>query len=327
MDKASLAAAAQILQSSQRILLAAHIRPDGDAIGSLLGAGLALQEAGKQVEMVLADGLPTSYQFLIGSDEIVTSPSGDFDAIVTLDCSELSRTGKALDGFRQPDISIDHHVTNKNFARINLVETRAVATAEILAEALPTMGFRLTQPAAVALLTGLVTDTLGFRTSNMTSKALRTAADLMEFGVDLPEIFQETLIQRSFEALTYWGAGLSRLQHEDGLVWTSLTLADRKATHYPGRDDADLITVLSSITGIDIAIIFVEQNGERGREKVKVSWRARPGLDVAQLAVTFGGGGHPAAAGAEIQGVLLEVQERVLKATRALVVEPILIQS
>jgi len=327
MDRTLLTAAGQILHSSQRILLAAHIRPDGDAIGSLLGAGLALQNAGKQVEMVLADGLPTSYQFLTGANQIVTFPSGDFDAVITLDCSELGRTGNALDGCLTPDINIDHHITNEYFARLNLVESHAVATAEILAVALPMMGFQLTQPAAAALLTGLVTDTLGFRTANMTPQALHTAADLMEFGVDLPEIFQKTLLQRSFESIAYWGAGLGRLQHEDGLVWTSLTRADRKASHYPGRDDADLINILSSITDLDIAIIFVEQSGEQGREKVKVSWRARPGLDVAQVALTFGGGGHAAAAGAEIHGGLYDVQERVLKATRLLLAEPVLMQN
>lgn len=327
MDSGLLNTAARVLRKSTRILIVSHIRPDGDAIGSLLGMGLALEAAGREVEMVLVDGLPNSYRYLPGSEKIVNIPSDNFDAIVTVDCSELNRTGNALAGISIPDINIDHHITNENFARINLVNPQAVATAEILAEVLPEMGFQLTQSAAVALLTGLVTDTLGFRTSNMTPQALHRAGDLMEYGVDLPDIFQRTLMQRSFEAVTYWGAGLSRIQHDDGIVWTSLTLADRKASRYPGQDDADLINILSSINGMDVAIIFVEQNGENGRGKVKVSWRARPGLDVAQLALTFGGGGHAAASGAEVQGTLLSVQERVLKATRSLLAEPILMQS
>jgi len=301
-----------LLHNSMRILIAAHIHPDGDAIGSLLGLGLTLQAAGKQVQMVSTDGVPSVYKFLVGADQVITFPSGNFDAMVTLDCSDIKRVGNALDEYALPDLNIDHHLTNENFAKINLVDVKAVATSEILAVILPQMGFKVTKPAAAALLTGIVTDTLGFRTSNMTSNALRSAADLFEFGVDLSEIYQKTLMEHSFEAIGYWAAGLNRLQRRDGLVWATLTLEDRKTAHYPGRDDADLITVLSSIADIDIAIIFVEQSHER----VKVSWRARPGYDVSQIALGFGGGGHAAAAGAEIHGALAEVQERVLRATQ-----------
>ncbi|HEX9013138.1 MAG TPA: DHHA1 domain-containing protein, partial [Anaerolineaceae bacterium] len=100
-------------------------------------------------------------------------------------------------------------------------------------------------------------------------------------------------------------------ERQDRLVWTSLTLADRAAVGYPGNDDADLINILSSIEEADIAVIFVEQRAG----KVKVSWRSVPGFDVSQVALQFGGGGHPAAAGAEIAGTLEEVQPRVLQAT------------
>jgi phosphoesterase RecJ-like protein len=164
------------------------------------------------------------------------------------------------------------------------------------------------------LLTGLVTDTLGFRTSNMTPHALRTAAGLMESGADLPELYRLALVSRSYPATRLWGAGLSRLKREGRLVWTTLSLADRKITDYPGRDDADLISVLASIQEADIAMIFQEQANRR----VKVSWRAQPGIDVSQIAVRFGGGGHPAASGAELEGDLESVQETILAATRPL---------
>lgn len=309
-----LAVLADWLRAAERILIATHIRPDGDAIGSLLGLGLTLQAAGKQADMVSADGVPVNYRFLSGADQVLMYPQGDYQLVITVDCSDLSRVGNALDGYAAPDVNIDHHVTNEKFARLNLVKPQATATAEILASCLPVAGYPLTQPAAAALLTGLVTDTLGFRTANMTPNAFRIAADLMEFNIDLPQIFQKTLIQRSFEAIEYWAAGLGRVQRNGGLVWTALTLADRKAARYPGRDDADLINILSSISDYNIAVVFVEQ----GRERVKVSWRAQPGFDVSRVAVCFGGGGHPAAAGAEIGGSLADVQEKVLKATKAI---------
>jgi bifunctional oligoribonuclease and PAP phosphatase NrnA len=124
-------------------------------------------------------------------------------------------------------------------------------------------------------------------------------------------------VHRSFEAARYWGQGLAKLHHNDHIVWTSLTQEDRKAADYTGNDDADLINILSTIEDANIAIIFVEQHGG----KVKVSWRAIPGLEVAQVAFSFGGGGHAAASGAEIEGTLEDIQQRVLKATAELATE------
>jgi len=301
----------QRIKRASRVLLVSHIRPDGDAIGSLLGLGLALQSAGRQVQMVLSDGVPHSFSHLEGSDQVVNKPDGDFDLIIVLDCSELSRVGRALDGYPAPDVNIDHHVTNVNFAKLNLVDTQAVATAEIIASNLDIWGLPVTRQVSDALLTGLITDTIGFRTSNMTAQALRLAADLIDHGSDLPFLYNKALVQRSFEAARLWGAGLSLLTRQGPLVWTTLTLADRKAARYPGRDDADLVNILSSISDAAVALIFVEQPNGR----VKVSWRAQHGFDVSQIAVSFGGGGHPAAAGAEIEGDLESVQNRVIQST------------
>ena len=167
---------------------------------------------------------------------------------------------------------------------------------------------------AAALLTGLITDTLGFRTSNVQPNSLRLAASLMETGVDMPDLYRRTLVTRSFEATRVWGAGLSTLAREGRMVWATLTMADRKAAGYNGRDDADLINVLASIEDADIALIFVEQPNHH----VKVSWRAQNGFDVSQVALQFGGGGHPPASGADITGKLADVQASVLVATRAL---------
>jgi phosphoesterase RecJ-like protein len=283
-------------------------------VGSLLGLGLALEQASKEVQMVLADGVPSSFRGLEGARRVLRKPQGSFDLIALVDCADLTRVGGALEGLPPPDINIDHHVTNLNFAKLNLVAPEEVATSAILAEHLPGWGFELSRAVASALLTGIVSDTLGFRTSNMTPKALRLAAILMERGANLPELYNRALSRRSFQAARYWGEGLSRLQRDGRMVWTTLTLDDRQRADYSGNDDADLVNVLSAIDDHDIAVIFIEQNDN----KVKVSWRSVPGYDVSKLAIKFGGGGHPAAAGAEIPGRLEDVQREVLNATRAL---------
>lgn len=312
VDEALAGQLAGRLRQAQRVLVVSHIRPDGDAIGSLLGLGLALQAAGKEVQMISEDGVPASLRHLPGSEQVRSRPKGDCDLVCVVDCSDLERTGKTLAGRAAPEVNIDHHRTNLNFATLNIVDVEAVATAEILAGLLPQVGLSLTAPVAAALLTGLVTDTIGFRTSNMTPHALRLAASLMEQGVDLPDLYQRALVNRSFEAVRLWGSGLARAEREDRLLYTTLTLEDRQSSGYAGRDDADLINVLSAVNGIDVAVIFVEQPNHR----VKVSWRAAPGFDVSQIALRFGGGGHAAASGADIAGSLPEVQATVLESTR-----------
>lgn len=301
----------QKIDQAQHIGVTAHIRPDGDAIGSVLGLGLSLQAAGKQVEMVLKDGVSNSFRHLVGCELIKRSFSADCDLYIVVDCSDLKRTGGVLEG-KTVGIVIDHHITNENFAELNLVEPSSVATSAILAQKLPAWGYPITQDVARALMTGILSDSIGFRTSNTTSASLRIAADLMDQGANISELYNKALINRSFAATNYWGFALARLQHEDNLVWTTLTLEDRANSGYSGNDDADLTNILSSIDPLDIAVLFVEQRADL----TKVSWRARSGLDISGLAASFGGGGHPAAAGAEISGSLDVVQRLVLEATR-----------
>lgn len=303
------------LKAAQRVLVVSHVRPDGDAIGSLIGMGLALQNADKMVQMVLADGLPSSFRYLEGSDQVQKKPDGDFDTFITLDCADFKRLGKPFESFGQPDINIDHHITNERFGMLNLIEGEKVATAAILTHYLPAWGYPITRPIAAALLTGIITDTLGFRTSNVTPEALRQAAALMETGVDLSELYMRGLVRRSISAARYWGAGLSRLDSSDGIVWSTLSLADRRASGYGGNDDADLISMISAIEAHKVGMIFVEQRDNH----VKISWRAlEQGVDVSAVAKHFGGGGHAAAAGADIPGSLGEIQPMVLKKTKEL---------
>jgi phosphoesterase RecJ-like protein len=313
MKNASDSQIKQFFIESGHYLITSHIRPDGDAIGSLLGLGLALQSIGKKVQMVLKDGVPASFSHLIGSDQVSKAPQESFETLITVDCADFERTGFTFENHNEPDLNIDHHLTNQGFAKLNLVEPDSVAASATIAAHLEAWGLGFTQPVAEALLTGLVTDTLGFRTSNMHPEVMSIAAKLMELGANLPDLYQKALLNRSFEAASLWGKGLNKIHRDGNLVWTTLTRADAKAVNYPGRDDADLINVLSSINEADIAMIFIEQS----KDQVKVSWRARPGFDVSKIATAFGGGGHKPAAGATIDGELKVVMDKVIKATQS----------
>ena len=302
------------IESAENIGITTHIRPDGDAIGSTLGLGLALMEAGKDVQMISVDGVPAPLSFIEGSDLILKRMKQDVDLLIVLDCSDRERSGSVIEDGRVPDWNIDHHITNLNFARENIVDPTAVATSEMITDIIPELGLSFSKDTASALMTGLVTDTLGFQTSNMTPKALRQGAMLMEQGAKLNEIYRKALVNRSFSALRFWASGLSQVEMESRLVWTTLSMEERQQVGYSGRDDADLIQILASVEDADIAVIFVEQP----KGKVKVGWRAQPGFDVSQIALKFGGGGHPAASGADLSGSLEDVKSRVLSATRPL---------
>jgi phosphoesterase RecJ-like protein len=301
------------LHEAEKILITGHIRPDGDAIGSLLGIGLALRNAGKDVQMVLPAGVPSAFRHLTGSELIQTKVSGEIDTFIAVDCADYGRIHRELHVFGKPTINIDHHRTNEKYAELNLVKADAAATASVLTDSLPHWGLEITQEIAAALLTGIITDTLGFRTTNMSPLVFRQAALLMEKGVDLPELYYRALVSRSFKAARYWGEGLGTLERDGQIVWGVLTLGARKKVRYHGNDDADLINFLSAIDECPVALIFVEQPDEC----VKVSWRARnTNLDVAQVAAMFGGGGHRSAAGATIKGTLAAIKPQVLRATR-----------
>jgi phosphoesterase RecJ-like protein len=278
--------------------------------------GLALKNAGKTVQMVLEDGAE-KFQYLPGSEQITQTPEGVVDMIIVVDCSDPDRVGGALAEYGKPHLVVDHHKTNLHFGEYNIVESDQVATAAILFDHMPDWGLNFDPYVASCLLSGIVGDTIGFRTPNVNSEVMRKAGALMDMGADLANIYREELVMKSYEAVRYWGAGLSRMQHDNGLVWASLTLADRREIGYAGNDDADLVNVLSSVKEAEIALIFIEQP----QNMVKVSWRARPGMDVSGIAFEFGGGGHAAAAGADIEGTLENVIEVVIIETRKLLVK------
>ncbi len=302
------------LETVTTVAIVTHERPDGDAVGSLIALAILLEKAGKQVTPVLIDGVPARFRFLPGYERVQKGFPTECESLIVVDCSEVERIGfdaKSLP--RNVDLNIDHHPTNTHFGVINVVVPEAAATTEILFDLSSPLGLEIDVEVATSFLTGLVTDTIGFRTSNVTPKVLKMAARLIELGAPLTEVYKRSLNQRSFVAARYWGRGLSNLEQGEGLVWSSLGLDDREQVGYPGRDDADLINLLSTIDGTEVSLVFVEQHGG----KVKVSWRSHGAINVAEIATEFGGGGHDKAAGAVISGDLEPVRSKVLAFTKA----------
>jgi phosphoesterase RecJ-like protein len=309
----------QHLELSQAPLVLTHERPDGDAIGSLLAMGLALKSMGKQPRLAIVDGVPARFQFLPGASDVQKRLPDSFDLLIVLDCADMGRIGYDLARLgKRPDINIDHHPTNENFASINYIQHEAAATAELLYALFLELKIPIDQAMSQPLMLGILTDTIGFRTTSVHPGLLRIAADLLEKGAQLSDLYDRALNQRSYLGSKYWGRGLLHLERQGEMLWTELTLEDRKAVDYPGNDDADLVNLLTTIEAPSIVLIFVEQTDN----KVKVSWRSKLGYNVARVATSFGGGGHEQAAGAMIVGSLEEVKVKVLHNTQKLLETP-----
>ena len=246
ISKSDLTEARERIAQAEKIVVISHVKPDGDAVGSVLGIGNALINAGKKVEMILEDGRPARYKFMAGSNKIKKKISIEPDLIIAVDCGDRQRFGTVDDEIKDVDINIDHHPTNTKFGRVNLLNPVAASTTQILAEIMPDMDLVITPQIAEILLAGILTDTIGFRTISTSAEALRTSADLLDYGLDMHGIFEKALSGKSYVSVKYWGAGLSKIQKDGEVAWTTFTEADRNATGYRGRDDADLVNLMSS---------------------------------------------------------------------------------
>jgi len=323
---------AATLRHAERVLALSHVSPDGDAIGALLGFGWLMcgrpgfADAGRATEcgitLACADGVPAPYRFLPGATEIVSDPpDGPWDVVVTLDASDPQRLGDIYhpdrygrdrygrDRYgRAAIINLDHHVTNLWFGDLNYVDAQAAATCQILVALADALNVPIGREAAVCLLAGLVTDTLSFRTSNVTPQVMATALRLMEAGANLAEISEQVMNYKPLSAMRLWGLALTQVHVQDGIVWTDITGAMRDQAGADKDGDGGLSSFLIRAPEARVSVVF----SETPEGQVEVGFRARPGYDVSGVALSLGGGGHPQAAGCRISGSLAMAHGLVL---------------
>ena len=217
-DKASAAVA-----SANSILVVTHVNPDGDAIGSMMGLVTALRASGKSVDAAVDDGVPNYLRFIPHSETAYAKiTTGKWDLMISTDASDEERTGMVGAYGRnhaKQVINLDHHVTNVLFGDIYLVDVEAVSASEIVYQWLVHMNlFGESRDVALPLLTGLVTDTLGFRTSNVKGKTLGIAQQLMQAGASLTEVTARTLDSKPFQVMKLWGEALQSVELVDQIV-------------------------------------------------------------------------------------------------------------
>lgn len=303
----------KLITAANHILAVTHINPDGDALGSLTGTGIALQQMGKQVTLMCDDGPHPRFKFLPLINDIQSghSPEANYDLLIALDCGDRERMGKAYTHLPDPEIpvvNIDHHITNTMFGDVNLVDPEAASTTEILYGVWEQMDVSLVKAIALPLLTGLVTDTLGFRTMNTTARTMKVASALMDAGADLSLVMMQGLILMPLSTLQVWQLGLDQMQLEDGLMWTALDQEQLSSIGYTGSSSAGLTNLFADVEEVAIAAVLLE----RPDGSVRVGFRCRPPYSVAELAVNLGGGGHPLAAGCKLDGPMAQAEALVV---------------
>ncbi len=312
---ASLEQVAEEIRGRQRFLLTAHEGPDGDALGSLLGMHHLLTGLGKDSVMFMAAKefpLPVEYRFL-PLEEVFHEPPADMAdrTVVFLDCGNIDRMPVEFlsngDNFR---INIDHHHDNTLFGDVNLVDTAASCTAEIVYELAILLGVAITPEIAAALYVGLITDTGKFMYENTNAHTHRIAAELIEAGVAVDETYRRLYEHVPLEKLRLLSRALDGIRRYcgDRLIVAYITAADYEATGAGEEMTEGIIDHLRSVEGSKVAALIRDQ-GDRGRAARKVSLRSSGGeIDVSAVARRHGGGGHKRAAGFSTD---LELEELV----------------
>lgn len=309
---------AEEIKLGQVFLISSHKNPEGDAIGSMLALGLALRDLQKNVFILNQDPLPETLSFLPGVDQIKhQAPSdGNFDVAFALDCGDKSRLGEEFFKIRvEKIINIDHHISNNHFGDINLVDPQASSTAEIIFDLIQKLKVPLRTYLAENVYVGILTDTGSFHYPNTTPKAFQVAKTCLLSGVDpwkvAERIYENQPISRLHLLTRVLGTLEILAQGQIALVSvTQQMLAETGAT--PDQTE-DLINFPRAVKGVEVALLL----REIGPHKYRVSMRSRGKINVAQIAAQFQGGGHPNAAGCNVEGDLLSVKEKVLESLQA----------
>jgi phosphoesterase RecJ-like protein len=305
------------IEIANSVLVASHVRPDGDALGSTIAFALWLRSMEKEVTAWNEHGVTQKYRYLPGHELVVIPDSNPrrFDVIVALDNSVKSRLGTVLDSVAsvRTVINIDHHVSNEGYGDLNYVDSNAPATGQIIYEFLKDRKVPLSREMATNLFAAISTDTGSFQYSGTDSRTFDAASGLVAVGVDVADLSRkmyDNQPRRRLELLRH-ALNEARFSCDGHLASFSLSLAAAGRLGVLPEDNEGVIDQLRSVEGV-VAAVFFEELPE---QKVRISARSKDSrVNVCEICGQFGGGGHPLAAGARVRGALSEVEARFLEA-------------
>lgn len=300
------------LQNVSTVAIAGHIRPDGDCVGSCLATYNYIKDNYPQIKVDLyLEPIPNIFKFLNRSEEILNAyePKEPYDLFIAQDCGDTGRLGEAAQYFEQAKktICIDHHISNQSFADENYIFPHASSTSELVFELLEEK--KITKEIAECIYVGIIHDTGVFQYSSTSAKTMNIAGKLMETGINFTEIVDKTFYTKTFNQNRVLGQALVDAKLElDGAVITSVITKEQMEEYevLPKHLDG-IVSQLRVTKDVEAAIFLYETD-----DGYKVSMRSNGGVDVAKIAMEFGGGGHVRAAGVSMEGDAKDILDKIL---------------
>ena len=305
------------IKKAEKIVILTHESPDGDAIGSSLAVKLMLDKLGKKADVIIPE-YSRLFNFLPAVNQIKEdSETKNYDLAIAVDCATLKRLAKG-EYFENATktIVVDHHGSNTMYGDLNYVNPVSPACCEVLAEMFDYYELDITKEIGTCIMTGIVTDTGGFQYSGVNAETFEFAAELLRKGVDIPNIYKRTLRTKTKANFELTKRIIDRMEIlEDGKVtFTYINLKDEEEVGAEPGDHEGLVDVGREIEGVEVSI-FIRQK-EDDQDSYKISLRSKEYVNVSDICIMFGGGGHPKAAGALVQGNVEQVKEKIMKEVR-----------
>jgi phosphoesterase RecJ-like protein len=301
------------IAKADRVLVTAHARPDGDAVGSLIACWIMLQRMGKHADMALSDRVPCIYRSLPCAAQVRhwSRVEGDYDTVILLECDGILRT--RLDGLENRFlINIDHHTSGRAFADVNWIDSSACAVAELVYQLAGAAGIDITLEMATCLYTAVLSDTGSFCYEGTDAHTFELARNLVRRGADPVHIAQNVYFSNPPAKMLLLGAALANLHHDGRLAWLWVSEKDMDVTHAVEEDCEGIVNYAIAIAGIEVAVFLRELRDHR----VRLSLRSKGRVNVATIAERFGGGGHENASGCTLDGPLPMATGQILEYLR-----------
>lgn len=315
--------AVEEIKKGKSFLVASHVNPEGDAVGSTLALALGLKELKKDVTAYLYDPVPATFRFLPFADKVVHRINEDkvYDVIFAVDCGQRDRLGEEFDKIKNKGklINIDHHATNDCFGDINIINPDACAAGEMVYDLLKEIPVAITLDVAINIYVSVLTDTGSFRYSSTTPKSFNIAGEMVKLGVEPWDIAQRVYESYPLYKLKLLATVLNTLElSNNGKVALLVVTLDMLNKAKASKEVVDgFVNYARTIDGVEVGILLREAKpGE-----YKISFRSKGRIDVAKISEEFGGGGHKNAAGCNIKGSLTEVKEKVIGAAEKKIYE------
>lgn len=309
-----------IIKSSKNILLLSHLNPDGDTLGSICAMAEVIRENfHKECELLCVSKVPKTYEFLPNVSKIKTledvDVSREYDLVINVDVAAIDRIGEAKVLFDKAKftVNLDHHKTNRGYGDLNIINSEASSTGELLAGIFKKLGWKVSYESAVCLYTAILTDTGSFRFDNTTSDSLKAAADMVKAGVKPAEIYKKVYESSSKNHVLFQAYCVSKAEfcENDKIVYTTVYKKDIEKFNAPEDCTEGLTEKLRAIVTTEVAFVVRQINSSTS----KVSMRSK-NVDVAEICGVFGGGGHRLAAGCMIKGTVEESIKKILEELR-----------